>query len=139
MKTFVLTLMLAAMATLGYAQDITGTWITYDDATQKPASRVEITINNGILRAQIKELLNQPAEVAAQAKCTECKGKLKNQPLIGMYIVDGAKADGKEYQGTIVDPKNGKEYKAKIWLENGVLNVRGYLGPFFRTQVWKRK
>ena len=131
--------MLAAMATLGYAQDITGTWITYDDATQKPASRVEITINNGILRAQIKELLNQPAEVATQAKCTECKGKLKNQPLIGMYIVDGAKADGKEYQGTIVDPKNGKEYKAKIWLENGVLNVRGYLGPFFRTQVWKRK
>lgn len=139
MKTLFLTLMLAAMAAVGYAQDITGTWITYDDATHKPASRVEITVNNGVLRAQVKELLNQTPEAAKAAKCTECKGKLKNQPVIGMYIIDGAKADGKEYQGTIVDPKNGKEYKAKIWLEGEVLNVRGYLGPFFRTQIWKRK
>lgn len=139
MKTIVLTLMLAAMATMGFAQDITGTWITYDDATQKPASRVELTLRDGKMYVQVKELLNQPAEVAAQAKCTECKGKLKNQPVVGMFIVDGAKLDGKEYQGTIIDPKNGKEYKAKIWPENGALNVRGYLGPFFRTQVWKRK
>ena len=87
----------------------------------------------------MKELLNQPADVAKNAKCVDCKGKLKNQPIVGMHIVDGATLSDNAYQGSIVDPKNGKEYRAKLWLENGVLNVRGYLGPFFRTQVWKRQ
>lgn len=139
MKTLTLTLTLLCLGLIAHTQEITGQWITYDDATQKPASRVEASLRDGKLYVQVKELLNQPADVAKNAKCVDCKGKLKNQPIVGMHIVDGATLSDNAYQGSIVDPKNGKEYRAKLWLENGVLNVRGYLGPFFRTQVWKRQ
>ena len=27
-------------------------------------------------------------------------------------------------------------YKAEIWSEDGKLKVRGYLGPFYKTQTW---
>ena len=52
------------------------------------------------------------------------------------------KWDGEEWEGgTIVDPENGKVYTVKMWLEEGnanLLNVRGYVGPIFRTQKWVR-
>jgi len=40
--------------------------------------------------------------------------------------------------GKILDPNNGKFYSCKIWLENRNLEVRGYIGFFFRTQQWLR-
>ena len=49
---------------------------------------------------------------------------------------DKAKWDG----GEILDPNNGKTYRARLKpLEGGeLLQMRGYLGPFYRTQVWQR-
>jgi uncharacterized protein (DUF2147 family) len=32
----------------------------------------------------------------------------------------------------------GKKYKAEIWLENGNLKMRGYVGFIYRTQTWLR-
>ena len=40
--------------------------------------------------------------------------------------------------GKILDPGNGKIYRCKIWLKDGELKVRGYFGPFYRTQTWRR-
>ena len=40
-----------------------------------------------------------------------------------------------------IDPDNGKTYSCTIWLNDAnkdKLNVRGYIGPFFRTQEWIR-
>ena len=34
--------------------------------------------------------------------------------------------------------ENGKEYKCKIWVENGLLKVRGYVMFLYRTQTWFR-
>jgi uncharacterized protein (DUF2147 family) len=56
-----------------------------------------------------------------------------------MEILQKMKKAGDEYsEGNILDPENGKIYRCKLWLENGDLKVRGYWGPFFRTQTWKR-
>ena len=44
-------------------------------------------------------------------------------------------------RGSILDPDNGKTYTCTIWLNEtnkDKLNVRGYIGPFFRTQEWIR-
>ena len=38
--------------------------------------------------------------------------------------------------GEILDPENGKVYDCKIWVEDGKLQVRGYVAFFFRTQTW---
>ncbi|MEY3075415.1 MAG: hypothetical protein RJB25_1057, partial [Bacteroidota bacterium] len=75
-------------------------------------------------------------------KCTECSGKLYNQPILGMLIAKQLKWNGSEWEGgTILDPDNGKTYTCSMWLnENNSdkLNVRGYIGPFYRTQEWIR-
>ncbi|MBL8333783.1 MAG: DUF2147 domain-containing protein, partial [Rubrivivax sp.] len=42
--------------------------------------------------------------------------------------------------GDVLDPENGKVYRARLKpIEGGKqLQLRGYLGPFYRTQVWVR-
>lgn len=43
--------------------------------------------------------------------------------------------------GSILDPKSGKIYRAKITAQGNKLLVRGYLGISLlgRTQVWKKQ
>ena len=59
-----------------------------------------------------------------------------------MQIVRGLEWNGSEWEdGTIVDPENGKTYTVKMWIDASKpdkLNVRGYIGPFYRTQTWTR-
>lgn len=74
--------------------------------------------------------------------CTACEGDLKNKPVEGMEIMQGLVKDGEEYSdGTIVDPKTGKEYRCKIWIdeeEPDILNIRGYIALFYQTRTWQR-
>ena len=52
-------------------------------------------------------------------------------------ILKDLSASGDRYKGgTIMDPEDGKIYKAEVWTEDGKLKMRGYLGPFYRTQTW---
>ena len=52
-------------------------------------------------------------------------------------VVKDLSPDGDRYKaGTILDPEDGKVYKAELWIEDGKLKVRGYLGPFYKTQTW---
>jgi uncharacterized protein (DUF2147 family) len=37
---------------------------------------------------------------------------------------------------SIMDPEDGKTYKAEIWVEGDTLKVRGYVGVFYKTQTW---
>ena len=54
-------------------------------------------------------------------------------------ILTNMKKDDDEYSGgEIMDPAKGKTYRCKMWLEDGNLQVRGYLAFFFRTQTWYR-
>jgi len=54
----------------------------------------------------------------------------------------GFEKSGKEYvNGLITDPKSGKQYKSKIWIDEGNpdrLKVRGYIAFFYKTQTWHR-
>lgn len=80
---------------------------------------------------------------APDAVCVECQDDRKGQPIAGLEIIRGGKkAEGKDVWegGKILDPENGKEYRASFTpIDGGAkLEVRGYLGPFWRTQVWQR-
>lgn len=74
--------------------------------------------------------------------CTKCEGELKNEPVQGLEIMKGLKKEGNEYVGgTIVDPKTGKKYRCKIWLDEDdpdILMVRGYISFFYKTKKWRR-
>jgi uncharacterized protein (DUF2147 family) len=64
-------------------------------------------------------------------------GADKGQPIVGLIIIrDLSLSDGRYKGGTIMDPKDGKVYKAELWVEDGKLKVRGYLGLFYKTETW---
>lgn len=119
-------------------EEFLGLWQTIDDETKKPRSIVEIYLDNGLLKGDIVKLFPQPGE-AADPLCDQCKDELHNSKIIGMKIIDGMEFEKRKWKnGEILDPKNGKFYDCKIWLADGKLRVRGYIGFFFRTQEWIR-
>jgi uncharacterized protein (DUF2147 family) len=90
---------------------------------------------------KIVKLFRKPGE-DPDPICDECEedDPRRNKKIIGMDILLSMKKDGDEYAGgTILDPKIGKVYRCRIWREGNELKVRGYWGPFFRTQTWKRQ
>ena len=115
---------------------ILGQWKTIDDETGEPKSIVEIYEKDGKFYGKIVDLLLKPNDTV----CEKCTGDRKGQVLVGMDIIEGLEKDGKEYKGgDILDPEKGKTYGCKLWLEDDeTLNVRGYLGIFYRTQTWHR-
>lgn len=134
-------LALTLLVTVAKAQSCVGTWITIDDETGKKKSKVELYKKDGKLYGKIVYLYPREGR-EDNPKCTKCTGDRKNQPLIGLQIVRGLEWDGSEWEdGTICDPENGKIYTCSIWLDEenkDRLHVRGYVGPFFRTQTWIR-
>lgn len=119
-----------------HAQDIAGSWTSIDDETGKARSIVEITVKNGVATGKIIKLLDPEK---ADVVCTKCTDDRKNKPILGLEIIRGLKQSGTTWsKGTILDPENGKLYDCKLWVENGDLKMRGYIGPFYRTQTWKR-
>lgn len=118
-------------------------WKTIDDETGKPKVLVRITETNGELSGRIEKLFRQPDQ-DQNPKCEKCEDGRKNQPLLGMVILNGMKRDGDEYAGgQILDPASGKIYRSKMTLVDSgrKLNVRGYIGipALGRTQTWVRE
>lgn len=142
MKNILITLFISTLATFSLADNHSpeGAWRTIDDETGEAKSLVTVWIDDGELMGRIDTLLN-PSE--PNPTCDDCKGSRKGQPIEGMTFVWGLEQDGDEWTGgTILDPANGKEYKAKVQLTEGgsKLEVRGFIGFALigRTQVWER-
>jgi uncharacterized protein (DUF2147 family) len=77
------------------------------------------------------------------ARCDKCTDERKDKPIVGMTILRNAKhtGDGTWGDGDILDPDNGKVYRVRLKpLDGGKrLEVRGYLGPFYRNPQWVRE
>jgi Delta7-sterol 5-desaturase len=116
-----------------------GTWQTIDDHWNKINSIVEIKNVNGELKGFIRKIYLLPHE-GSDPVCTECDGNLKNSKVVGMKIIWDFKKEGDKWiEGKILDPGNGNVYASSLWLvDSETLKVRGYLGPFYRSQVWRR-
>jgi uncharacterized protein (DUF2147 family) len=140
MKNAVITLVLSFAAGIAAAQATpVGLWKTIDDETKKEKSLVRIVDQGGVLSGKIEKLLAPDAK--PDAKCDKCSDERKDQPVIGMTIIRNAKAGGEVWEGgDILDPNNGKTYKLRLKpLDGGKrLEVRGYIGPFYRNQHWIR-
>jgi uncharacterized protein (DUF2147 family) len=137
MKKLILLVIMFSTGVVG-AQNIVGLWKTIDDETNKPKSIVEIYERNGKVYGKIIRLFRGPQE-DQDPICDECdeEDPRYNKKIIGMEILNNMIKDDEEYSGgEILDPNNGRVYRCKIWLEGNDLKLRGYLGPFFRTQTW---
>jgi uncharacterized protein (DUF2147 family) len=121
------------------AQSVTGLWETINEENGKPNSIIEIYEKDGELYGKVVRILK---EENRDRKCTKCEGDLKDKPIEGLVIMRGLEKDGDVYSGGVVtDPKSGKEYRCKIWLDESnpdLLNIRGYISFFYKTQTWQR-
>jgi uncharacterized protein (DUF2147 family) len=123
-----------------YSQTIEGKWKSFDDKTGELKSIVEIFERGSKIYGKIIKTFPK-AGADADPICTKCPADDErfNKKIIGMEIIKGLTKDDDEYEGGfILDPEVGKIYRCKIWLEKEELKVRGYLGPFYRTQTWQR-
>jgi uncharacterized protein (DUF2147 family) len=135
-----LALTFAASAAMAQMSPV-GLWQTIDDKDGTPKSEIRIVENAGVVSGKIERDLNPKAK--PEDTCTECKDDRKNQPIIGLELIRGLKkSESKDMWegGTIVEPSSGKVYKMTMTpIEGGKkIEMRGYIGPFYRTQIWNR-
>jgi uncharacterized protein (DUF2147 family) len=136
----VLVLVFSLCVVQSFGQDVLGKWKTIDDNSSKEKSIIELFERDGKVYGRIIRLFQEPGE-DQDPVCDECDSEDSRykKKIIGMEILTNMMKDGDEYSGgEILDPEVGRVYRCKIWLENDDLKVRGYWGPFYRTQTWKR-
>ncbi len=141
-KTLLSLALLAAGSSFAQMTPV-GTWHSIDDKTGEAKAEIQIVDKDGVLSGRVvKSLRNDPN---AKKICDDCKDDRKGQTIIGMEIIRGVKADSSGENlwangGKILDPENGKEYTVRMVPQEGgkKLQVRGYIGPFYRTQTWLR-
>lgn len=134
-----LVLVLAAGTAAAQATPV-GLWKTIDDNTQAERSLVRITEAGGALFGKVDRIFDA---ARAGARCDACTDERKGQPVLGLQIIRNARPDAERERwegGDILDPENGKVYRLRLKpIEGGKkLEVRGYIGPFYRSQYWIR-
>ena len=140
MRSLLIFFVLLFCSTTTFSQ-VTGIWISIDDNSGEPRSIIEIVEQSGKYFGKVVKIFAKPGEpndpVCDKCDAEDNRFKMK---IIGMEILRNAAKEGSEFTGgSILDPENGKVYRCKFWLEGGNLKLRGYWGPFFRTQTWKRE
>ena len=132
----------AAFGAAAQATSPAGLWRTIDDSSKKDKSLVRIVEANGVYSGKVEKLLD-PA-TPPDAVCKDCSDDRKDKPVVGMTILRNVKANADDKTvfegGDILDPNNGKVYRVRLrpFDDGKKLEVRGYLGPFYRNQTWLR-
>lgn len=138
----ILGLYLQQAAAQAASPSIVGQWLEIDDDTKAPDALIEIREKDGVISGTIVKLFLDPGE-PADPKCTKCTGKLKDQPIIGMTVIENVRHTGTTYEGgTILDPESGRAYRVILApsSDGHDLSVTGYVGlpAFGETRHWMR-
>ena len=117
---------------------VEGYWKSIDEQTSKASGYWKLEVKDNRL---LGYLVNYP-DMKPDNICIVCTGKLiefYEKPIQGTAWINLRKnKDGVWKDGYIIDSGEGKKYKAQLWVEDGNLMMRGYIGFFYRTQTWLR-
>ena len=133
-KCLGLAVAMLAATPLAAAEPIAGSWVT---ATRDGVVRIAPCGKS--LCGTLARFLVIPPGGADQRDVHNPDAKLRNRKLLGLPILTGFSEDGAVWRGTIYDPKAGKSYRSVLRrLDGDRLEVKGCIGPFCQTQVWRR-
>src|SRR5260370_12885237 len=117
-----------------------GLWQKIEDG--KPVVWVLVLDHDGIFEGVVAKTFrvqgDNPNEI-----CEKCTDDRKSAPLLGISFIRDMKGDGLKYEGgNVLDPRDGKIYKAKMSVspDGQLLTMRGYWGISLlgKDEIWFR-
>lgn len=119
--------------------EVEGIWKTIDHETGKAKSLVKVQIKDGKLYGTVIKIFGY--EKPEERICENCPDPFNGKKIMGMQIINGLTKEGNEWVGDqkLFAPDRKSFYDAKIWVEDGKLKVRGYIGWLYSTQEWLRE